>query len=198
MGTADVDVHGLSVPFAIDGVVYPDGYAFRVGRDVRCQFEGIELAGLNLSNEVDGLLLDFLEFMLEEFEARVPETQDKEVDAHLDDILDRMVAMTVPHCGFLEAMIELRAQAAHDDRYRNHFTRHDQVFRSQLADLIQAGIEEGVFRDVDPNRVSALLLTVITGSITQYATTETDVSSAVREELDAYVEQRLVVDAVDR
>ncbi|MFC4549262.1 MULTISPECIES: TetR/AcrR family transcriptional regulator [Halorussus] len=142
----------------------------------------------------DELLLDFLEFMLEEFAASVPEIGESRPRDHLEAILDGIVDADLPEerREFRQAMVELRAQAANDERYREQFARHDEFFRGRLEDVVETGIEEGVFRPVDPSRVAAYLMTVVSGAMTQSVTAETDPSEQVREELDRYVEATLL------
>ncbi len=144
----------------------------------------------------DELLLDFLEYMLEEFEERVPREPSRGPAERLDTILDGMVAENNPvgHAAFIRAMAELRAQGANDERYRDHFTRHDRLFRERLADIISTGIEDGVFRPVDPDRTAPLLTTVITGSLTLQATTDDPQAEEVREGVRALVDQSLLRD----
>lgn len=148
-------------------------------------------------NGKDELLLDFLEFMLERFEADVIGDEDADADANLRAVLDHVVPETVPEerAAFRRAMLELRAQAAHDDDYRDHFTRSDGLFHDHLARLLRDGIEQGVFRDVDTDRVAAFLLTAFDGAMLKRATTDNEAAvRATRRELDAYLEARLLDD----
>lgn len=142
----------------------------------------------------DELLLDFLAYMLREFEETVPEETSTGAVERLETILDGMIAEMNPagHASFIRAMAELRAQGANDDRYRDHFTRHDRFFRERLAEMIRTGIDDGVFREVSPERTAALLTTVITGSLTLQATTDDPQAEAVREGVRALVDQSLL------
>lgn len=110
-------------------------------------------------------------------------------------MLERVVpeAASDEHAAFRRAMLELRAQATHDDAYRDHFTRIDGVFRNHLAGLVRDGIEEGRYRDVDPEQVASMLMTIINGAILRRATTDDEVAMpAMRRELEAYLEMRLL------
>ncbi|MFH5800098.1 TetR/AcrR family transcriptional regulator [Haladaptatus sp. CMAA 1911] len=142
----------------------------------------------------DDLLLDFLEFMLEHQRERIPAERTGSADEHLNAILDRVFSTPVSddYRDFSRAMVELRAQAAHDENYRDHFTRSDEFFRELLTRVIQSGIDEGVFRDVDAEQVAASLLMTITGAMTQRVTTTEETIPAVRDELDAYIRRRLL------
>lgn len=84
-------------------------------------------------------------------------------------------------------MTELRAQAAHDERFREHFTDHDRVIREMLVETVEAGIEQGVFREVDPAQVASFIVATLSGGMSQLATTESERATQIRAELDRYV-----------
>ena len=100
----------------------------------------------------DDLLVDFLSFVLDRFEAAMPFEGAAGADAHLDAILDYVFASPMPdrRREFVGAMVELRAQATHDEAYRAHFTRHDRFVADRVRDIVEYGIDEGTFREVDP------------------------------------------------
>ncbi|GGL39148.1 hypothetical protein GCM10009037_23590 [Halarchaeum grantii] len=96
---------------------------------------------------------------------------------------------------FLRALIELRAQAAHDEAYREQFTRTQERFHAHLADIVADGVETGVFRDVDPERVASFLATVLSGAMFDRVTTDSDVAAATRAELHRYVDDCLLAES---
>ena len=90
------------------------------------------------------------------------------------------------------ALLELRAQAGRNEAYREQFTRNYEYARDLMVATIEEGIEQGVFRDVDPERVASLLLaTMLGGRAYHVSLTYDDVAPATR---NALVE--LVVDDV--
>jgi AcrR family transcriptional regulator len=137
----------------------------------------------------DDLLLDFLEFVLERFEGTVPFDDDGESEAHLQAVLDHVLATPLPdeRREFAKAMVELRAQAAHDEDYRDHFTRHDRFVRDRIAAIVEEGIEAGVFADVDPEAVATFLVTTINGAMTGRVTSDDDTAPVVRREATRYI-----------
>ncbi len=146
----------------------------------------------------DALLLDFLAYMLEHFETSVPQEEYPDAAAHLRAVLDHVLPdeLNEDRREFTSAMVELRAQAAHDPEYREHFTRSTRFFQDRFVTIVENGIEQGVFRDVDPDRVAALLLATIDGARFQRVTTDQEEEvAAVRDELQEYVETRLRADA---
>jgi AcrR family transcriptional regulator len=138
----------------------------------------------------DDLLLSFLSFLLERFEADVPFEDDEGPEAHLDALLDHMLAAPLPdrRREFMRAMVELRAQAAHDERYRDYFTRHDAVFAERIAAVVEAGVEAGAFAPVDPDAVADFLLAAVVGGMHQRVTSDRWNAEEVREAVDEYVE----------
>ena len=149
----------------------------------------------------DDLLLEFLEFMLEGFEANVPAEEYDDAREHLREILDHAFPPASEFAAerreFTSAMVELQAQAAHDRDYHDHFTRSSEFFHSRVVGVLERGIEEGVFRPVDPDRVATLLLTAYDG--TRFRRSTSDVEETIprlRAELETYLEQCVYVDEV--
>ncbi|AEH36058.1 TetR/AcrR family transcriptional regulator [Halopiger xanaduensis] len=146
----------------------------------------------------DELLVAFLEYLLEQFEADLP------IDAEFDDAqehLETLIEYALPdefdddHLDFAGAIEALRGQAPHDETYQEQFAAADEFYRRLTAEVIRDGIEQGVFRDVDPERAAAFIVTTVHGARNQRVTADTDDPvRAARQELEAYVRTRLVAD----
>jgi AcrR family transcriptional regulator len=146
----------------------------------------------------DDLLLEFLEFVLDRFESSVPQQEYGTASERLQAVLDHVLPTHLDEEGheFTSAMIELRAQATHNPEYHAHYTRSTQFFHDQFVTIIQQGIEEGIFRDVDPDRTATLLLTTIQGAMLQRVTSDVEEQiGSIRAELQAYIETQLLRDA---
>lgn len=105
-----------------------------------------------------------------------------EIDRELPDDLEEI----------FRTYVELRALAARDESVRERFTATDETFNEQVVAIIEAGVEDGVFAPVDPERTASFLVTVVAGNSFLRATTDTHDMDAVRSELDAYIEDRLL------
>lgn len=150
----------------------------------------------------DDLLLSFSTFMLDLYLDEIVLDEDTDAAASLDALfsfvllgevteeLSESAAIVDPM--FARTYIELRAQAAHDDAYREQFTESDRFLHDQLAGIVHRGIEQGVFREVDPDRTAELLLTILEGAILRRATTDNPAAEIVRAELDDYVRWQLL------
>lgn len=146
----------------------------------------------------DELVLACLEFMLEHFEEAF-------VDDDVTGPRDRLEAFIELILGddpdgksrqFFASLIELRARACHDDDFRAHSSRSDRVFQAYFADVIEDGIDRGVFRDCEPDRVAAMLVTTLEGAMLRRPTNddETVWLPALRAELQTYLQQRVYAD----
>jgi len=97
----------------------------------------------------DELLVDLLEFLLDGFEESVSSDA---FDLTPEERLDAYVAATIdpdsiagehgPDGRFMTVIVELRAQAATDDAYRDHFDRSDRVFGSFLERAVREAAAE--------------------------------------------------------
>jgi AcrR family transcriptional regulator len=143
----------------------------------------------------DDLLVDLLGFLLDGFEASM---STGEFDMTPRERLDAYVAATTdpgsvddeyaPDAQFLSAIVELRAQAASDDAYRDHFDRSDRVFEAFLersvreaAALDAAGSGDARAGErppdaderaiITPAEVASTLQTLATGGMLRWATT---------------------------
>jgi AcrR family transcriptional regulator len=142
----------------------------------------------------DDLLLACLEFMLEDFRGDAEAGPVSDPRAELERICDRLALLDAPQKTqqFVRSLTELRGQAPHNAAYRDHFTRSDRFFEQRVETVIEAGIEQGVFRDVDPERTARMIHTIFLGALFRYATTEDrEWLSGVRAELRAYTERTL-------
>lgn len=141
----------------------------------------------------DELLLDFVSFMIEGFERSVPAPETDAAADRLQRVFEHALgAMAADDSrDFLQALVELRAQAAHDARFREQFTDNDQLVHDRFVEIIESGIESGEFRAVDSDRVASLLLATLSGGINQQATSDIDQTEAIREELDRYMTEVL-------
>lgn len=137
----------------------------------------------------DEILLEFLDYLLTRYRETVPERDFDDAIDHLQGVVGYVVPLNMEEGqeDFTRAVIELRAQAANDERYHDHFTRSDQVFRERLREVLQQGVEDGAVRPVDPDAVADFVLTVFDGAMHRRVTAEVDVTR-IRGEIQGYLE----------
>jgi AcrR family transcriptional regulator len=156
----------------------------------------------------DELLVDLLGFLLDGFEESVSEGA---FDMTPRERLDTYVAATTdpdsipgeygPDGRFMTAIVELRAQAATDDAYRDHFDRSDRVFGSYLERTVREAAAEvqkeaggddrtdATADPVSPAEVASTLQTLATGGMLRWATTtDREWTDDTRKGIGRYVE----------
>jgi len=141
----------------------------------------------------DELLVDLLEFLLDGFEESVAAgafdlTPRERLDAYVAATIDpeSIAGEHGPDGRFMTVIVELRAQAATNDAYRDHFDRSDRVFGSFLERAVReaaAAEREAAERDAarteggsegeaaSPAEVASTLQTLATGGMLRWATT---------------------------
>jgi AcrR family transcriptional regulator len=143
----------------------------------------------------DEVLVALLEFLLDHLKSQIPQPTAANAHDRLRNVLDFVFAsdLDAERAELTEVMVELRGQSPHNRVFREYFSTNDRTFRRDFVDIVECGIEEGVYRPVDPEPVAEFILTVLSGSTVRRATTEgvTDVAAA-RRELDAYLDARLL------
>lgn len=170
------------------------GYANLTIQRIADEFEKSKSLLYHHYDGKDDLLVDFLRFMLEHWEAKAECRADEAPQARLEELLDRVAAVELDEetAAFTAAMEELRGQAPHDVAYREQFSEHDRALRERFADIIAEGIDDGAFHAVDPETVAEFLLTTVNGIRIQRVTRDDDGGvAAARAELEEYLEARL-------
>lgn len=139
------------------------------------------------------LLSAFLDHLYEEWEAEVAGAEDSS-----DDPAERLHALIEAVLSvdddadepFQTAILEIKAQAPYDDRFRERLWRFDERFHEAARTTIAAGVADGTFREVDPGAEATLLTSAISGAHLRKASVDADVA-AVRGRLSAYVDEQL-------
>jgi AcrR family transcriptional regulator len=142
----------------------------------------------------DEVLVALLEFLLTQFEAAMPQPESTDPHDRFRNVIDFVLdpSPAAERSELTDVMVELRGQAPHNGAFRAYFTDNDRDFRCNLAGIIAAGIEDGVYRPVDPDAVAEFVLTTMEGGVLRRSTTDAADVRTVRSELDAYVQSRLL------
>lgn len=93
------------------------------------------------------------------------------------------------------ATLILRAQAPHSTVFRQEFQKLDNAYMMHICKLIELGIEQGVYIDINQREVAEYLYSVMTGADFITATTGSGIDTAtVSTEIEQYLQARLLTD----
>ncbi|MCO8243583.1 MULTISPECIES: TetR/AcrR family transcriptional regulator [unclassified Haladaptatus] len=111
------------------------------------------------------LMSHFLEYIIDQYEGSVEVEADtsprEELDARIDQCLFGPAFDDFGHWDRMKVYHELFTYAGNDERHREIFNQHYVRIRSSITTVIEAGIDQGVFRDVDTERMGQLITDVI-------------------------------------
>ncbi len=136
----------------------------------------------------EDLLAAFLDFLLGQFRDAVHEVETTDPEQRLALLLDKLLVDPEDHQNLLIAMLEMRSQAPYKDTFSERFEQNDEYIRYMLKTVIDQGIEEGVFNDVDAEHTARTLMTIVDGARTRTVVLDdTDVLATARESADEYL-----------
>jgi AcrR family transcriptional regulator len=114
-----------------------------------------------------------------------PEQRLREACAHL------FVDPGDESAGVHVAIMELLSHAPYNDTLREPLLALESATLDLLTDIVRGGVEEGVFRDVDPRATAAFLLAAADGSTGFYVALEMDVGADIHAGVAAYIDTLL-------
>lgn len=98
--------------------------------------------------------------------------------------------------GPTRALLELHTRAPHVDSLQEALARLDQQTTEYVGSIVETGIEQGVFRDVDPETTAELLLCTVDGATLRQHTLDGDASTVLSDGIARHVLADLYVDDV--
>ena len=90
------------------------------------------------------------------------------------------------------AIMELLSHAPYNDTLREPLLALESATLDPLTGIVRDGIEQDVFRDVDPRATAAFLLAAADGSTGFYVALEMDVGTDLHAGVSAYIDSLLV------
>jgi AcrR family transcriptional regulator len=142
----------------------------------------------------EDLLISFLAYATDRFEAVAATEAATDADEALDGVVERLLPLrpTEERRQIGAVLVALRAEAVTNDAFRAQFTRVDELLATTLRETVARGIESGEFRDVDAGRIAEHVLAIVFGAMQSRATTDRqDAVAAARVSLAAYLDREL-------
>ena len=162
--------------------------------------EEMELSRQLIHYHFDGkydLLSSFLEYVIDQYEGSVEVDEDAtprtELDARIDQCLFGPGFEEFSHWDRMKVYHELYAHAQNDEEHRELFDEHYDRLRGSVVTVIEEGIEDGVFQDVDAELMGQLITDVIhAGRERRISLGHEDAPEEAREAIDEFVLTSLV------
>ncbi|MEF8915147.1 TetR/AcrR family transcriptional regulator [Natronomonas sp.] len=121
----------------------------------------------------EDLLVALLAHLLERFEERA-DTTDADPRDQLVGLVEGFLfgdeRNRSEHRAFHTALLELRAQAPHNETFRDQLAENDAQVHATVTAVIERGIDAGRFRNVDAPRTAAHLLAAVQGARIRWVT----------------------------
>ena len=142
----------------------------------------------------DDLLAAFLEFAVDRFEETIDTETGEEPSEDLEHVTEKLLPLQpdAEQRQLQTVLVGLRSQAVTNEVFREQFTQIDERLAATIRDIVERGIDEGSFRDVDPSRVTEHILATVNGAMYGRATTDRQsAAAATRVSLAAYIDSEL-------
>ncbi|WP_050033385.1 TetR/AcrR family transcriptional regulator [Halorubrum halophilum] len=113
------------------------------------------------------LLAAFLDYILNRFVAAIREVETTDPEQRLTVLLDKLLVAPQENPDLSVALLEMRSQAPYNEAFAERFRQNDEYVRYLVKAVINHGIDEGAFADVDADRVTRSLMTIVDGARTR-------------------------------
>ena len=170
------------------------GYADLSMRNIADEFEKSKSLLYYHYDTKEQLMLAFLDHVIGWVPARLEESESEGAAARLVEFLQRFVVQPTEEdrAGFALALFELRLQAAHNEAFRTKLRAHYQENEAKVASIIEEGIEEDVFREVDARSTAQWMYGAIEGArMKQVVLGVDEASEATVDSLLRYLDRHL-------
>jgi AcrR family transcriptional regulator len=111
------------------------------------------------------LMSHFLEYIIDQYEGSVEVDAEapprEELDVRIDQCLFGPEFDDFSHWDRMKVYHELFTHAQNDEQHREIFNEHYERIRSSITDVVEEGMEQGVFREANAARAGQLITDVI-------------------------------------
>lgn len=145
------------------------------------------------------LMSSFLEYVIEQYEGSVEVEEDAdprtELDARIDQCLFGPDFSEFTHWDRMKVYHELYTYAQNDGQHREIFNDHYSRIRGSIVEVVEDGVEQGAFREVDAERMGQLITDVIHAARgRRIALGHDDAPEEARRAIDEFILDSLYVD----
>lgn len=142
----------------------------------------------------DDLLVAFLEFAVDRFEETIETETGDEPPEDLEHVIEKLLPLQPDEeqRQLQAVLVGLRSQAVTNEVFREQFTQIDERLAVTVRSIVERGIDDDTFRDVDPSRVAEHILATVNGAMYGRVTTDRkSAAAAARVSLASYIDSEL-------
>jgi AcrR family transcriptional regulator len=142
----------------------------------------------------DDLLTAFLEFAVDRFEDTINTETGDEPAEDLEHVIEKLLPLQPDEeqQQLRAVLVGLRSQSVTNEVFREQFTQIDERFAAAFRSIVERGIDEGTFRDVDSSRIAEHILATVNGAMYGRVTTDRkSAAAAARVSLASYIDSEL-------
>lgn len=140
------------------------------------------------------LLVSFLDFVVDRFKRDFTAQHGENPDTALRNVIERLIPLELDDEEFhgQVVLLELRSQTSRNEAFRERFTEINELLVETICDIVERGVETGVFRDVEATRVAEHVVATVNGARVDRVSTDRDSAPAVvRVALSSYIDAEL-------
>ena len=144
----------------------------------------------------DEMIAAFLDHAAGQLGEMLADTGSDDHEANLRAACDHLfLSPEDPDAGVHVAIMELLSHAPYNETLREPLLELEWATLNVLEDIVREGVEDGVFREVDPEATAAFLLAAADGSTGFHVALGMEVGDSLDAGTDAYVDMLLSSDA---
>jgi AcrR family transcriptional regulator len=144
----------------------------------------------------DALLLRFLRFTVDRFEATINTSIGDNPKEDLNHIIRTLLPCQLPEekRQLHSVLVTLSPQALERAVFREQFTEIDTRLATIIETTVRRGVDSDVFRDVDPTHAAEHILATIKGTMYSRLTTNREAATAAaKASLSSYIDSHLIL-----
>ena len=193
MASSDIDAEARAeVADAVREALAKHGYERLTTAKIADEYEKSEAGLYYYFDSKDEMIAAFLDEAATYLSEDLLAVESDDPEAALREACDCLFrSPDDPYAGVYVGIMELLSHAPYNETLRAPLLELESVILESLTDIVAAGVEQGVFRPVEPRATAAFLLAAADGTTGFYVALEMDVHEDLQAGLSAYIDSLL-------
>ena len=190
MSSPDMDAEARAeVSEAVREALAQHGYERLTTAKIADEYAKSEAGLYYYFDSKDEMIAAFLEEITTHLSEDLLAVEDEDPEVALREACDCLFrSPDDPMAGVAVGIMELLSHAPYNETLREPLLELESTILERLVEIVEAGVEQGVFRPVDPRATAAFLLAAADGTTGFYIALEMDVDDDLQRGLSAYID----------